>query len=250
LDFFSHIHTKVPIQKPEKDGVNYFYKYFNLPLSEFSQRIKAGENLYIGARKISKAGGERTDEHGLGELVNTLKIPAWLEPERISSTNLWAGAGNNQTLLHYDPWDSILLLGQGEKMFLVYPDSESHRIPQYSPLDYKALYQGKVLHSKVRPRNVQQAYQAKLSKVEGFKGTINAGEVMFIPAGFWHYVESTGVNIGINFFAHFTDRSLQFSEPLRAYWIKDNITLWPVRWFMNLRFKVFSAIRRVFPKKG
>jgi hypothetical protein len=250
LNFFSRLNSKVPVQKPASDGINYFIKHFTLPMTEFVERIKSGEDLYIGARKITRDRGERTDEHGLGDLVSSLTIPPWVDRSRISTTNLWIGAGNNRTLLHYDPWDGVMMLAEGKKEFVILPGTETSKMYPYGALNYKALYLGEVLHSKIQPLDVQEPYRARFSKAEGYRGTITAGEMIFIPAGFWHYVQSSGLNIGINFFIHFEDRSLQLTEPLRTYWVKDNITLWPVRWFMKFKAMAFRTIRLVFPKKN
>lgn len=249
LDFLGGIKSIVPIQQPEADGVNYFVKYFDMPLSAFVERLKNGENLYIGARKITTEGGEPTNEHGLGELAGHLKIPPWIPKEHISAANLWVGAGDNRTLLHYDPWNSFLLLGQGEKEFLVFPDSESHRMFPYSAFNFKALYQGKVLHSKIRPLNIQERYWKRFKDTSGFSGKVQQGEMIFIPAGYWHYVESHGLNIGINFFVHSQDKTIRQREPIRTYDIKDRFTLWPIRWYMTTKAKMFRLIRLIFPKK-
>lgn len=249
LDFLAGIQSSVPVQKPESDGVNYFIDYFDMPMATFIDRIKAGENLYIGARKITSAGGRRTNQHGLGSLTSHLKVPPWIDRERISTTNLWVGAGNNRTLLHYDPWHSFLLLGQGEKRFTVFPDTESHRMFQFSAFNFKALYQGKVLHSKIRPLDIQRRYWRHFKDATGFSGELKAGEMMFIPAGYWHYVESFGVNIGLNFFVHSEDESIKTHEPIKTYQLKDRYTLQPIRWYMSLKAKVFGLIRQVFPKK-
>ena len=238
----------VPVQEPEPDGVNYFIKYNRIPIKDFVSRIRAGENLYIGAREIMKNLGERSDKDGLGELATKLKVPAWVDRSLIYSANLWVGAGNNHTLLHYDPWNSILMLAEGKKDFIVLPETETPKVYPYGVLDFGALYSGKVLHSKIRPLNVQNCYQAKYSKAEGFRGTITAGEMIFILAGFCHYVKSTDINIGINFFVHVNDRSLHLSRPLRSFWIKDNITLWPVRMIWKGKSKLFRTIRYFFPK--
>lgn len=250
LDFFEKMDTLVPVQAPEPDGVNYFIKYQPTPMGEFVQRIRAGDNLYIGAREIMKDAGERSDKDGLGGLAEQMELPGWIDRQRISSSNLWVGAGNNHTLLHYDPWNSILMLAEGTKEFIVLRETDTPRVYPYSALDFRSLYQGRVLHSKIRPLSVQKQYQAEFSKVEGFRGMITAGEVIFIPAGFWHYVKSTGLNIGVNFFVHVKDKRLHFVQPLRSFWIKDNITLWPVRMVWKWKAKAFRAIRYFFPKKA
>jgi hypothetical protein len=208
------------------------------------------EKLYIGARQILGSGGKRSDLHGLGALAEKFVIPPWVDRERIQSANLWAGAGDNHTLLHFDPWDGVLMLGQGYKRFILIPDTQTSKLQAYSALDFPALLKGKVLHSKISPLNVQKRYQKNFSKVEGvMQGDLNPGEMIFIPVGFWHYVESSGQNIGVNFFIHFKDRKLNWSEPMRTYWIKDNITLWPTRYYKRIRAAVVRQVRKRFPKK-
>jgi hypothetical protein len=250
LDFLSKMDTKVPIQKPEEDGVNYFINYEDMPMSEVVEKIRNGDGIYIGAKQITGPKGIRSDKDGLGALAEKMKIPRWIDIPRIHNANFWLGAGNNNTLLHYDAWDSVLMLGTGQKEFVVLPDTESPRVHQYGALDFKALNEGRVLHSKIRPLDVQVKYQKKFSKAKGFRGTVKAGEVVFVPAGFWHFVESTGTNVAINFFIHVKDKSLLLREPLRTFWIKDNITLWPVRWYWNLKAKAARIYRYFFPKQS
>jgi len=248
LDFLSKMDSKVPVQKPEADGVNYFINYEDMPMSEVVDRVKRGDGVYIGAKQITGPKGVRSDKDGLGELAEKMIIPKWIDTSRIHNANFWLGAGSNNTLLHYDAWDSVLMLGMGQKEFVVLPDDESSRMYQYGAFDFKALTEGRVLHSKIKPLNVQKRYQKNFSKAKGCRGVINAGEVMFVPAGFWHFVESTGTNVAINFFIHVKDRKLHLREPLRTFWIKDNVTLWPVRWYWNLKAKAARLYRSVFPK--
>jgi len=248
FDFLSKINSKVPVQKPEADGVNYFIKYEEMPMSEVIERIKQGDNIYIGAKQITGPKGVRSDKDGLGALAEKMKIPQWIDIPGIYNANFWLGAGSNNTLLHYDAWNTVLMLGMGQKEFVVFPDTESPRMYQYGAFNFKALTEGRVLHSKIRPLNIQNRYQKSFSKATGFRGTVHAGEVVFIPAGFWHFVESTGVNVAVNFFIHAKDRSLHLREPLRTFWIKDNITLWPVRWYWNLKAKAAKFYRYFFPK--
>lgn len=249
LDFFSKMEAEVPVQRPEADGVNYFINYLPMAMREVVDRIRAGDDIYIGAKKIMGARGERSDSDGLGELASKIKLPLWIDKQRLHSANLWIGAGNNNTLLHYDAWDSILMLSQGEKEFVVLPETETARVHQYSAFDFKSLVEGRVLHSKIKPLNVQEAYQEEFSKVEGFRGKITGGDLMFVPAGFWHFVESAGLNVAVNFFVHVEDRRLHLREPLRTFWIKDNITLWPVRWYWKLKEKAAKTFRFFFPKR-
>lgn len=249
LDYLKKMNTEVPVQKPEADGVNYFIRYERTPMAEVVERIRRGDGIYIGAKQITGAKGVRTDIDGLGSLSDAMTIPKWIDKNRIRNANFWLGAGNNNTLLHYDAWDSVLLLGQGKKEFIVFPSSESPRMFQYSALNFKSLVDGRVLHSRIRPLDIQKRYQSAFKQAKGQSGTVHAGEVMFVPGGFWHFVQSTGTNIAVNFFIHTKDRAIHWHEPLRTYWLKDNITLWPVRWYWKSKYRAARVFRHFFPKK-
>lgn len=248
LDFLSKMDSTVPVQKPEADGVNYFIDYEAMPMSEVVERVKNGDGVYIGAKQITGPKCVRSDKDGLGSLAEKMKIPQWIDIPRVHNANFWLGAGNNNTLLHYDAWDSILMLGMGQKEFVVISDTETPRMHQYGAFNFKALNEGRVLHSKIKPLNVQKRYQKTFIKAKGSRGTVNPGEVIFIPGGYWHFVESTGANVAINFFVHVKDRSLHLREPLRTFWIKDRVTLWPVRWYWNLKAKAARFYHYFFPK--
>ena len=152
--------------------------------------------------------------------------------------------GDNHTLLHYDPWDSILIVLKGEKEIVLYPPEESENMYQYSAWNFKALVEGRVLHSKIFPRKVQKKYHKKISRAKGYRGILKEGEMLIIPSGYWHYVESRGMNIAINFFMHSVNVEKFNFEPLKTYRIKDNITLQPVRKYWKLKSKIFSTIKK------
>lgn len=129
-------------------------------------------------------------------------------------------------------------------------ESQADRTDRNGALYFISLYLGKVIHSKIYPRNMKKRYQVKSSKAEGFRGTITAGEMVFVPAGFWHYVKSSDLNIGINFL--FISKIAVFTapSPLRSFWIKDNITLWPVRMIWKWNVWLFRTIRYFIPKNS
>ena len=214
-----------------------------MDMAELSDRIGQGEDLYAGARPVLGSEGKPTDKGGLLDLANELRVPAWIDQSTIYNANLWLGAGDNRTMLHYDAWNTIMLVGKGSKEFFVFPNTESHKMFQYSAFNYAALLRGQVLHSPIRPLSVQKKYQSKFRTAKGFQGRAESGDIIFVPAGFWHYVESTGLNISVNFFTHYADRSLQWKEPLLTYWVKVNITEKPIEWYQNLRAWVGRLVR-------
>ncbi|MEM9256401.1 MAG: cupin-like domain-containing protein [Pseudomonadota bacterium] len=243
LNFLSNMNTDVPIMRPDADGVNQFNSAEFMPIRDVVENIKNGDAIYIGAKQITGEKGIRAEGHGLGTLAESLTIPDWIDKPRIYNTNLWFGGGNNTTLLHYDAWDSVMMLNKGEKEFVIFPSDQSEFIPQYSPLNLSKLAQGTVLSSKIKPLNIQPKYRAQFQKAKGFRATLKPGEVIFVPAGCWHFVQSSGINMAVNFFLYTASRRIHLQEPLRTFWIKDNITVPPVVVYRKARAGVAKLSR-------
>ena len=76
------------------------------------------------------------------------------------------------------------------------------------------------MDSKLDPINVQDQYRNSVQKAVGYEGVLREGEALFIPAGTWHYIESYGLNIALNYFFHAREGALWNQSPLKEYKIK------------------------------
>lgn len=112
-----------------------------------------------------------------------------------SSLNLWVGPGGHVECLHYDVMDGTLMQLHGSKRLVLFPPSQTFNLypfPFYAHLRYGLRLRS--WFSRVYPDQpdyqafprLQQAMQHK------YDITLNPGEVLYIPAGWWHEVTSLG----------------------------------------------------------
>lgn len=115
---------------------------------------------------------------------------------QVEGVFLTAGA---TTPLHYDVYDNLFQQLSGTKRFLLFPPSDATR-----------LY----LHPKVHVRYRQS--QADLLRpdlvrfpllagLEGIEVVLQPGDLLFLPAFWFHHVEAQEPNYGLNVWFRFSD---------------------------------------------
>lgn len=103
-------------------------------------------------------------------------------------TYLWIGK-NTRSGLHYDFEDNFLVQVLGvKKVFLVAPKYAQYVYPL--PENF--------LKSQVNPMNPNFEMHPKFKHVTLFEGELKAGEILFIPKGWYHYIYSPEESISIN----------------------------------------------------
>jgi lysine-specific demethylase 8/hypoxia-inducible factor 1-alpha inhibitor (HIF hydroxylase) len=112
-----------------------------------------------------------------------------------SGFNLWVGPGGHVECLHYDAMDGTLIQLHGSKRVVLFPPSQTSNLypfPFYAHLRYGLRLRS--WFSRVYPD--QPNFQAfpKLKTALNYKYDIilNPGEVLYIPAGWWHEVAALG----------------------------------------------------------
>lgn len=106
--------------------------------------------------------------------------------------HLWIGAAGCVTPLHYDEMNNLITLLQGRKRVMLLPPSE-----------YAALYpfgfgyrRGHV--SRVNPEAVDKQAFPSFPSNQVCEVVLDAGDSLFIPAFWWHYVRSVDISISVN----------------------------------------------------
>lgn len=129
--------------------------------------------------------------------VKTLRQDFWLPPtlslkpastlgtytaRKFVRTKLWIGGSGLKTPLHYDPVDTFHWVVKGSKVFNLCPPG----VRKYSP--YGMFSEAPFISRKTA------------TEVGGEEVLITAGEILYIPAYWWHEVDSIGTtNISLNF---------------------------------------------------
>lgn len=223
IDYIAQRIGKVKVQVPKEFGVYHFLSFRYIPVAEFVESLTTTKDLYLSADPIMGEGGSVREECELKALAGDIPIPDFLPQKDIVNCNLWIGPGGNRTLLHYDAWHSFLAVFCGEKRFAVYHPSQTRYLHQFGSFDIKGLREGRTMDSRVNPVHVQEKYRRSVSQATGYEGVLKAGEALFIPAGSWHYVESHGLNIALNYFHYARVGGLWNQSPLKDYAFKNEV---------------------------
>jgi hypothetical protein len=130
-------------------------------------------------------------------------------------TNLWLNTGGGVvTQLHFDPTDNLLAVVKGMKSFFLFPPSEEANMYRCSNTEFdkgECIDTGEPgwhvsavdMHVLTNASLLPTKYP-KLRAARGLHGQLRAGEVLFIPRGWWHLIASYGKpSLSINtWFSH------------------------------------------------
>ena len=106
-----------------------------------------------------------------------------------TDTRLWIGSANTCSGLHSDLKDNIFVQISGRKKVYLVPFKQTNLV--YPFID-------NVVNSMVDPDNVDISRYPNFLKATVYETTVNHGEMLFIPKGWWHYLKSESKSISVN----------------------------------------------------
>ena len=126
------------------------------------------------------------------------------------AANLWIGDARSETSFHRDPYENILCVVEGEKTVTLLPPHEGHRCyaRQYPVAEYKCdtasgawgvapqePHGAPVVWSPIDPNRPDADAFPRFFGADWpppLKVTIRSGELLYLPAMWWHYVQQKG----------------------------------------------------------
>jgi ribosomal protein L16 Arg81 hydroxylase len=119
--------------------------------------------------------------------------PRYLEDAPLLS-KLWIGGGGNRTGLHYDEADNFLVQISGKKNLILYSPDDTGFL-YHCPLHPDRLFNCSLVDTGLpNHKKFPLFHMATPFFVE-----LQPGDMLFIPALWWHYVESVSFNLAVNF---------------------------------------------------
>jgi hypothetical protein len=182
---------KVPVMATRTGFLSYERNFVDMTFREFSERMfdlepESGVRYYYkNPTNLLPAGLD--DSERITEL----------EPYMAKSIarNLWISSSGLTVGLHFDPADNLNFQLRGHKSFMLYPPG----VRAYYPLPMFS----QTAHISGVFREGPTPDLQKFSRFDPSKGTrieLQEGDVLYIPAYWWHQVESLGrENLNLNF---------------------------------------------------
>jgi FAD/FMN-containing dehydrogenase len=125
------------------------------------------------------------------------ELPDYVPQSRLEASALWVSAKGVRSHLHYDGNLQHNLNAQvmGSKQVQLFsPDQMTNMYP------YMYTSARPYTFSQVNVEDVDQREFPRFAQVEGFEGTLGTGELLFIPAYWYHTFKHLGdFNVNVNF---------------------------------------------------
>ncbi|XP_058283455.1 bifunctional peptidase and (3S)-lysyl hydroxylase JMJD7 isoform X1 [Hylobates moloch] len=128
------------------------------------------------------------------------------------AVNFWLGEAAAVTSLHKDHYENLYCVVSGEKHFLLHPPSDRPFIPyeMYTPATYQLTEEGtfkvvdeeaveKVPWIPLDPLAPDLARYPSYSQAQALRCTVRAGEMLYLPALWFHHVQQSQGCIAVNF---------------------------------------------------
>ncbi|XP_042377369.1 bifunctional peptidase and (3S)-lysyl hydroxylase JMJD7-like isoform X2 [Zingiber officinale] len=148
-------------------------------------------------------------------LAEDIQTPIFLQTSTLASINFWMNMAKSRSSTHYDPHHNLLCMVSGCKKVILWP-------PSACPILYPmAVYGEASNHSAVsiekpdlslHPRAVH--YEESSQKI-----ILRPGDVLFIPEGWFHQVDSDDLTIAVNFWWK-SDMMSNMVEHMDAYYLR------------------------------
>jgi lysine-specific demethylase 8 len=170
---------------PDKGGPRYEPRY--MPLGDYIETFAAPPaqgRHYLQRLSIP---------HALPELLEDFSNPPYVKAKQVYLTNLWFGPAGNVTRLHYDVPNNFFAQIRGRKRFVLFPPTETARLYPHRTKAYNM--------SRVDLERPDLAAFPKFQSARRLECIVQAGDLLFLPAYWWHQVYSLDEGISINFWS-------------------------------------------------
>lgn len=183
-----------------------------MSFADFVHRVMEGpegdESLYLNVQDYGQQVGPPLDR-----LQEDFSVPEYFRHMPLRWVNLWMGrtAGAAHSQLHHDYHDNLYCVVSGRKHFVVFPPTDAPclytrgrplRIEPNGLIHYAPEQRARQPHfSLVNTQRVDPGRFPRYRQTRPASATIEPGDLLFLPAGWFHEVRSEGAHIAINFWA-------------------------------------------------
>ena len=158
-----------------------------LAFRDFVTMLEAAEgsttnNFYLAARNLAL-------RSTFGPLVDELEpLPGFLTPHEASYLNFWIGPAGTVTKLHHDLSNVFFMQLFGSKRITLVP-----------PCDTPLVYNKEGVIAEVDAERPDYKKQPLFAGATTVSVTVDAGDAIFLPVGWWHHVRSLSTSVSLTF---------------------------------------------------
>ncbi|KAL2612998.1 hypothetical protein R1flu_024690 [Riccia fluitans] len=138
---------------------------------------------------------EQEGETALSPLMQDISTPLVLDGIEVWNINLWMSMKSSRSSTHYDPYHNVLCVVAGEKRVMLWSPSAApylYPLPVYGEASNHSGVDMIAPDYDIHPRFRMALQKAKIV-------TLQPGDALFIPEGWYHQVDNVGVTIAVNF---------------------------------------------------
>eukprot|EP00949_MAST-11_sp_MAST-11-sp1_P000584 g584.t1 len=198
--------------------------------SKLLDKMMANEKVYLNLQDFAvsqELAEERCMIPPVSFLAADFSVPPVATLMPLHRINMWMGNASNasKSALHYDDFDNFYVVLRGRKSFTIFSPADTPRLyPVGQPVKIEA--NGEI---RIRERSwwrsggdllphfsyIQDTAVVDPKVFPKFAGTrqinveVQAGEMLFLPAGWWHQVTSFGDNVALNFWTEKPDELVE-----------------------------------------
>jgi mannose-6-phosphate isomerase-like protein (cupin superfamily) len=141
------------------------------------------------------------------QTLDVQKPPLFHEMEKFQLPTLWMGTSSSDTRFHHDCCDNFVYMLSGTKRFTLAPASDWRTLTPTCVGQRKALCWASVAHPNL-PAGEPMSPRVKktMNKVNKIVVDVGPGEVLFMPAGWFHHIQNLGPTVMVNWWTTGTNQ--------------------------------------------
>ncbi|OWF51395.1 tRNA wybutosine-synthesizing protein 5-like [Mizuhopecten yessoensis] len=205
---------------PQMDFIKKNFSYKSLPFSDFVQRASEDEhteffetkteNYYLRALGDDPRKDKADIHQQFPRLADDIKFPKFFPPEKLFSSVFRIASKGTQLWTHYDVMDNLLMQVVGRK-----------RVILFSPAEVDKMYLNGDKSEVLDIDNPDPGKFPKFLKAHRHEGILEPGDILFIPALWFHNVIYKDYGVAVNVFWKHLDDSLY--DHRDVYGNKDHV---------------------------
>ena len=139
-------------------------------------------NLQLSTRNLAALGVSR---------------PPYIQRKRFQPTAMWFGTSTSDTKFHHDCCDNFVMMIAGVKRWYLAPVTDwRHLKPIKCEGDHQSLCWASVPYPLADDLDAKS--KATLAKLNSIIIDLQPSEMLYLPAGWWHFIRNLGPNVMLN----------------------------------------------------